>query len=367
MEIELNILLLLGGLLSGLIVGCAMQKSNFCMAAAVSNFVLMKDYRQLHAYLVALIVAIAGTQLLNYSGIISLNGSSYRTPYFDWFGAVAGGVLFGVGAILAGGCIGKTIVRVGEGNLGALIVILSSGIVGASTMYGELEPFRLWLRELTVTTLPSNDNTIGYFTNSPTIIIAVVISTLCIINMSTTGKNTRSPLLLSTGAIIGLSVVFSWWVTGYLSQDIFSIHRPLSITYAGPLTNLSELISSGNHSGTAAQFGLALILGTLMGSNFHAVISQNFRWTLPETHHIIHLIIGGAMMGFGAVLAGGCNFGQGLSGLSTLSMLSLIAIISIIFGMKLGIIYLLYSEEIKTNKKKNHSVFNKIFHVSKSN
>ena len=41
-------------------------------------------------------------------------------------------------------------------------------------------------------------------------------------------------------------------------------------------------------------------------------------------------------MGFGAVLAGGCNIGQGLSGAATLSATSLLAVAEILSGMVLG-------------------------------
>lgn len=46
------------------------------------------------------------------------------------------------------------------------------------------------------------------------------------------------------------------------------------------------------------------------------------------------------MMGVGAVTAGGCNIGQGLSGVSTLSAGSLIAASAIFAGAILGVKWL---------------------------
>lgn len=43
------------------------------------------------------------------------------------------------------------------------------------------------------------------------------------------------------------------------------------------------------------------------------------------------------MMGIGAIFAGGCNIGQGLSGVSTLSVTSLLAAASVFFGAALGV------------------------------
>jgi hypothetical protein len=44
-------------------------------------------------------------------------------------------------------------------------------------------------------------------------------------------------------------------------------------------------------------------------------------------------------MGFGAMIAGGCNIGQGLTGLSTLSVTSLLAVFGIFAGMLLGLFW----------------------------
>jgi hypothetical protein len=44
-------------------------------------------------------------------------------------------------------------------------------------------------------------------------------------------------------------------------------------------------------------------------------------------------------MGVGALLAGGCNIGQGLTGAATLSVTSLLAVAGILGGMGLGMVW----------------------------
>jgi uncharacterized membrane protein YedE/YeeE len=362
MDNDYNFWLLGGGLLSGLIMGAVVQRSNFCMTAAISNLVLIRDFRQLHAYLAAVTVAILGTQTLDLTGVIALSDSAYRATQVDWFGAVLGGILFGFGTMLSGGCIGKTIVRLGEGNLSALIVLIVMGTVGAVTMYGGLEQFRLWLREITIVTINASDTSLSSLLHLSSIQVAIVIASFCIAIILLTGKNSFSPVLISAGAIIGLLVVLGWWVTGYLSQDIFSIHRPSSISYAGPAANLTMMLSSGSSLSMGAQFGIALFIGTMMGATINAVFSNTFHWILPESHHVVHLIFGGALMGFGAILAGGCNVGQGLSGISTFSVWSLIALVAIVIGMRLGLSYLLLTETNFSEKKSSESLMHKLLH-----
>ena len=51
-------------------------------------------------------------------------------------------------------------------------------------------------------------------------------------------------------------------------------------------------------------------------------------------------LLGGFLMGVGAVMARGCNVGQGLTGLATLSLQSVVATAAIVFGMRIGLWWL---------------------------
>lgn len=72
--------LIWGGLAIGLALGAMLGRSRFCMVAALSNFVLTRDLRHLHAYLVALAVAIAGAAWLKAGGYVAVAESGYRHP-----------------------------------------------------------------------------------------------------------------------------------------------------------------------------------------------------------------------------------------------------------------------------------------------
>jgi len=347
MEYELNSGLIWGGLVLGLIFGAVVQKSGFCMSAVVSNLVLMRDYRHFHALLAAIIIAVTGTQLLSFSGIVDINASSYLVSRINWSGAIIGGLIFGFGTILAGGCIGRTIVRVGEGNISSIIVMLVVAVMAASVMYGPLEPYRVWLYQTTIFEIPPELASIPGLLNLSSGIFTAFFVITCLAIILFTGKNNRSPELLIAGTILGLLIVAGWWVSGFLSQDVFSLHRPASLTFAGPLANTSYIISTGNMLGEGTQFGMTLLGGTLLGSFSMAIISRRFRLVKPDTGHLYHFIVGGLFMGTGAIMAGGCNIGNGLTGLSTLSACSLIAVIAIFCGMRLGIYWLMFSEALE--------------------
>ena len=62
-----------GGLFLGLLFGIVVQRTQFCMVTAVSNVVLMRDFRHAHAYFAALLVAILGTLFLEAGGLVAIS------------------------------------------------------------------------------------------------------------------------------------------------------------------------------------------------------------------------------------------------------------------------------------------------------
>jgi uncharacterized membrane protein YedE/YeeE len=106
-------------LATGVALGYVMQRGGFCLTRGISNLVLMRDTTIMRAYVLALLVAMAGVQILQTAGLV-------EPPVrpLHWLANIVGGILFGVGMILSGGCSGSTWYRVGEGAVGAWVVLL---------------------------------------------------------------------------------------------------------------------------------------------------------------------------------------------------------------------------------------------------
>ncbi|MGD8527040.1 MAG: YeeE/YedE thiosulfate transporter family protein, partial [Thioalkalispiraceae bacterium] len=120
---EINNWLVGGGLAVGAVFAILVQRFRFCLVAGTSNLLLIKDSRQAMAFAAALLVAITGTQLLEMLDIVAIGDAAYRNSQLDWFGAAVGGIIFGVGATLAGGCAARTVVRSMEGSIHSLIAL----------------------------------------------------------------------------------------------------------------------------------------------------------------------------------------------------------------------------------------------------
>jgi len=122
------------GFLLGAVFGATAQRTNFCTMGAISDAVFMGDYNRFRAWMLAIAVAILGTQALHMTETVDVNQSIYLTTSFGWAGAIIGGLLFGFGMTMTGGCGNKTLVRLGAGNLKSLMVAL--GIFAYMTLRG---------------------------------------------------------------------------------------------------------------------------------------------------------------------------------------------------------------------------------------
>src|SRR5437867_11381309 len=100
---ELPWALYVSALLTGLVFGYVIQRGGFCLTRAISNLALTGDTAILRAYVLALLVAMVGVQLLEVIGAIEI-----PIRPLHWLANLMGGGLVGVGMILSGGCSGST-------------------------------------------------------------------------------------------------------------------------------------------------------------------------------------------------------------------------------------------------------------------
>ncbi len=338
MEEELNFWLIGGGAIIGLLFGAVVQRSRFCLVAAVSNLVLVKDHSHLHAYMAALAVAILGTAVLEQGGWVAIADSAYRAPSLNWSGALLGGLVFGFGAMLAGGCATRTVVRVAEGNLGALVALLGFAGGAMATLYGVLGPTRGWLMTNTATPLAGGDGSLAVLLGAPQWLVAGAAVGLCLAVILLLGEPRKGIGMILAGVLIGLLITAGWWTTGYLALDEFTETRPTSVSISGPVARAGLYVVTSQSTG--AYFGLALIVGILAGGLLMALAYRRFHWVPPDGSRVGAYLTGGILMGVGAILAGGCNIGNGLTGASTISLHSLMAFAAIVVGMRAGLWWL---------------------------
>ena len=327
---EINTWLVGGGLSAGAVFAYLMQRYRFCLVAGTSNLLLIKDYRQALAFAAALLVAITGTQLLEIMEIVDIADSSYRNDTLDWFGAAVGGFVFGVGAMLAGGCAASTLVKSMEGSIHSLIALVSFFIVAAFVQFGFLEPVRLSITQATAIQLNTDAGIASVLSLPPWLVLVAVVAGLLLFIYKGWQRSPDKAMII-VGLIIGGLVVFGWYVTGVLAQDDFDPVKPSSITMSGPFARFGYALISGRVA--ALSFAISFVIGTAIFSLLLALMSKQFKIKAPGKGMIKNALLGGTLMGIGSIMAYGCNIGQGMSGISTLSLEPLIAVVGMVAGI----------------------------------
>src|SRR3989338_6594599 len=236
----------LWGFLVAVAFGAIANKTNFCTMGAVSDWVNMGDKNRLRAWFLAIGIAIIGSQFLQAQGYIDLGKSIYLTTNFGWLGHLLGGFLFGVGMTLGSGCGQRTLVRVGNGNLKSLVVMLVLGITAYMTLRGLLAPVRINAIEVANLDLAAR-NISGQ--GLPALIqaatgiadmkmvrgaVAAVVGLGFTLYALASRQFLRSYKNIFAGFSVGLLIVAGWYVTGKLGFDEFEPGRLESSPSLGP-------------------------------------------------------------------------------------------------------------------------------------
>jgi len=231
-------------------------------------------------------------------------------------------------------------------------VLLAFALSAAATYFGALEPYRVWLMQHTSVELSTADSAIAAVAGLPHWLGPTLIAILCLIGIMMLGNVRNNARLLTAGSVIGLLVVAGWFITGYLSVDDFTEHRASSVTIAGPLARVTVFLTTGSVPGYG--FTIAVLVGIVLGAMSSAIVTRSFHLVIPEGYHLKHLLVGGVLMGIGAICAGGCNIGAGLTGMSTTSVRAVTALVAIVAGMLLGIYLLTRTEKVDTRAYHHH-------------
>ena len=316
------------GLLLGLAFGALAEVTRFCLRRALVG-PQPERRRAAGVWLAALATAILGTQAAVAFGLISFEGHRFLTPDLPWLAIVVGGLLFGVGMVLTRGCISRLTVLLGSGNLRALTVLLTFAVVAHATLKGVLSPVRTGLGAVTAP--------LGEAVSLAALPGGAVFWSLAIAAgaLALAWRSGARPLHLGLAGLLGLVVPAAWVGTGFVLLDEFDPIAMESLSTTSPLAD--ALFWTVASTSIAPGFGVGLIGGIVVGAFVLATASGRFRWeSFSSPGQTGRYVLGGALMGVGGVLAGGCTLGAGLAGVPTLSVAAVLAIGSIVGGVVLA-------------------------------
>jgi len=351
-QLQIQTALVLGlTFLLATLAGALFHRTHFCTMGAISDGVVMGDFTRARQWVLAVAVAALGFGVMAWQGLINPNNTIYAGQQLSWLSLLLGGAFFGSGMVLASGCVSKSLVRVGAGNLKSLVVLMAVGISALAAMRGLVAIWRVKsLDQVTVGT--GAGPFVGQWLSSYTglsqplawLLAAVLFAGLLCLWVFKDRQLLRWPNM-APGIGVGLVVVAFWWIAGVMGfvaehpetlEPVFlgsASGRMEAISLTAPVALWWDALMYLSDGSKRLTLGMMTVLGLALGSFISAKHQGSFRWEgFTQTSDLTLHLLGGCLMGVGGVMALGCTVGQGLSGLSTLSLGSFVAISGIVLG-----------------------------------
>lgn len=334
--------LAVAGFSIGLAFGAIVYRTNFCTMGSISDVMTFGDWRRFRAWILAATIALIGAHLLQAAGVIVLAQSMYLGTTLNWLGHIGGGLMFGFGMVLAGGCASKNLTRAGGGDLRALITLVIVGMAAFAAIGGIFGPLRAMLEQATAIDLKAfglASQSLGALLGKAfgaargDIIVASVLSLAALSYCFRDASFRASPVHILSGLGVGLCVVAGWAATGLAFDEMAAKPTPpISLTFVRPTGDALDWLQRFT-AGRMPGFGTATVFGALVGACLMAIAMGRFRLTTYSDAGDARRNLGGALlMGIGGVLALGCTVGQGITGVSTLALGSFLTFAAIVGG-----------------------------------
>jgi uncharacterized membrane protein YedE/YeeE len=263
-----------------------------------------------------------------------------------------GGLLFGVGMVLAGGCVSGSVYRMGEGYVGSWVAFLGimGGLLASSHMWN-------WWWDTTISAsprwwLPTWLGHPGAIAVTLLALVGVYIAVLAIEHRSgmvvPRPPRVAEPPAGAGGEIrsVSRSIFVDGWaavpagaVLGGLNVMLFTAQEPWGFTgevsrwssAAASLVNLGPPPFEGvanlpgcvfvPSDGTVLNHMLFLVVGMWFGSFAGALGAGEFKIRVPQKRaRYAQSLGGGILMGYGSGVAMGCTIGAFFSGIPSLAV-----------------------------------------------
>jgi len=342
---QAGIMVLLSGILVGVLFGFVLQRGRYCMNSAFRDMIFMNDYTLFRSYLLALVIAILGANLLEDIGFLGEDG--LRRQSFNVIANIVGGYIFGLGIVLAGGCGSGIIYRIGEGYVSAIVATLGFAASLVATIHGPLKPIMQYLKSFKVT-LGEGEDVIttpalwdlfgGVHAKWYVIAVLSVIMIWLVLKGNPFGKGPKKGYSWSvTGVLLGLVLIIAIWASYFWGGQT----RGLSA--AGPTAEAFLALTIGNSMAKfdptfdfwgifKASWSALYIIGIPLGVYMSAKGLKEFKLQIPPADEVVRVLFGSIIMGFGAATAGGCTVGHALTGIAGLALSSIVATVFMVLG-----------------------------------
>jgi uncharacterized membrane protein YedE/YeeE len=232
---------LVGGLVLGLAFGVFAQRSRFCTRSAVLAAMGDSDLKPLATWAAGLPPLSWRFNGCLFADQIDVAETRFFSTAQSLSGAIIGGLLFGVGMVLARGCVSRLMVLGASGNLRGVFSIAIVALTALATYSGVLVPLRDGIGSVWSTASIGGNDLLAHagVGRSAGIAIGAVLAAIAL------GLALKAKLVglggLFGGAAIGLTVAAGWYFTWQLSTQVFEPIQAESLSFIRPLATTGEL------------------------------------------------------------------------------------------------------------------------------
>ena len=345
-------------LLIGAALGILFQRGRFCFFCILRDFIEFRNSSGLFAVLTAL--AIGGIGYAIVFGAFLPNTFTGRLPPGAHIGPVswvlvAAGAAFGIGMALSGACISGHLYRLGEGYVRAPIALFGALLGFGLGFFTWQSVYLGTLSGAPESWLPA---TFGY--GGSLIIHLTVLSVIAVFLLKYLPKlparqeeaitlrgiwdrvihQRWNPLV--TGGLVGIIGTFAYFrieplgVTSQLGSFSRTVLDNTGLlfdrlngldTFAGCTPQIVQTITDNGW----------LIGGLVLGSFAVVLLANRFQLSTLTLRNGTTALLGGILMGWGAMLALGCTVGTLLSGISAFAISGWVFAFAVFAGVWLGI------------------------------
>lgn len=326
-----HFILAMGGALIGLMFGFFAQRSKFCARAAVIECCDGSWGSRLAVWMLGFAVAILAVQAIVLTGFLKPESSRQLGSPGSISGAVVGGLMFGMGMIMTRGCASRLLILSANGNLRALLSGLVFAVTVQASISGLLAPARQWVTSIWMVEGGPDRNLLNLTSTWLGLVIGSAMGAVALwrLRLSTdSSSNTWN----WAGVFVGLAVAMGWGMTQLVASVSFEPIAVQSLSFSAPS---AEWLMRTLSTTTAPRFSFdaGLLPGVFIGSLVASVLFGEFKFEGFQTENKLgHYLTGAVLMGFGAVMAGGCTVGAGMSGGAIFSNTAWLTLVSIILG-----------------------------------
>ena len=349
------------GFALGIAAGFFMHRSDYCVAGMFRDAFLFRSTFMLRTLFLQVVVTMALFEAARLAGLLPL--FPFPLLGFPSLSNIIGGFIFGVGMVMAGGCVVGTLYKMGAGSVVSGVAFV--GLLLGSAVYAEIHP--LWASFIKATSFFKESKSIPQLTGiSPTLFVVIIgsLSAFLFLKWRKEGKWERSSEVkryiqpwktavslafigllsyLAVGMPLGITTTYAkmaamienLFAPDHVSSVAFFQGIPLNVVHPSSGALLQGGAGPQFDSVWAIQF--PIITGIILGSTLSAVLLREFalRYTVPFRQFAMALC-GGILLGLASRMVPGCNVWHLMGGLPILAIQSILFLVGLIPGTWAG-------------------------------